>query len=106
MADDDLDELFRAKPEMFTALRTELAAAAKKRGDADAAKRITAARKPTMAAWVVNLLVQTNEDVKPSLSDLGDRLRAALGHPAATPARTGRPQAPRTAGSAARRSGP
>jgi hypothetical protein len=77
MADDDLDELFRAKPEEFTALRTELAAAAKKRGDADAAKRITAARKPTMAAWVVNLLVQTNEDVKPSLSDLGDRLRAA-----------------------------
>ena len=34
MADDDLDELFRAKPEEFTALRTELAAAAKKRGDA------------------------------------------------------------------------
>jgi hypothetical protein len=77
MADDDLDELFRAKPEEFTALRTELSAAAKKRGDADAAKRITAARKPTTAAWVVNLLVLTNEDVKPSLSDLRDRLRAA-----------------------------
>jgi hypothetical protein len=77
MADDDLDELFRAKPEEFTALRAKLAAAAKKRGDTDAAARITAARKPTTAAWVVNLLVHTNEDVKPSLADLNERLRAA-----------------------------
>jgi hypothetical protein len=77
MADDDLDELYEAKPEDFTALRTELATAAKKRGDADAAKQIAAARKPTAAAWVVNLLVHTNEDVKPSLSDLGERLRTA-----------------------------
>jgi hypothetical protein len=47
MADDELDELYRAKPEEFTALRTELTTAAKKRGDAAAAKRISAARKPT-----------------------------------------------------------
>ena len=33
MADDELDELYGVKPEEFTALRTELAAAAKKRGD-------------------------------------------------------------------------
>ena len=57
MADDDLDELYDAKPEEFTALRTKLAAEAKKRGDADTAKQISAARKPTTAAWVVNLLV-------------------------------------------------
>ena len=76
MADDELDELFRVRPEEFTALRTELAAAAKKRGDAAAAKRISAARKPTTAAWVVNLLVHTNDDVKQSLTDLGERLRA------------------------------
>ncbi len=55
----------------------KLAAAAKKRGDAAAAKRISAARKPTTAAWVVNLLVHANEDVKHSLTDLGERLRAA-----------------------------
>ena len=36
--------------EEFTALRTDLAAAAKKRGDAAAAKRISAARRPTRPA--------------------------------------------------------
>jgi hypothetical protein len=77
MADNELDELYGAKPEEFTALRTKLAAAAKERGDAATAKRIAAARKPTTAAWVVNLLAHTNEDVKRSLADIGERLRAA-----------------------------
>ena len=49
-----LDELYAAKPEDFTALRTKLAAAAKKSGDAEAARRISGSRKPTAAAWVVN----------------------------------------------------
>jgi len=77
MAVDELDELYTVKPEEFTALRTEFAAAAKKRGDAAAAKRISAARRPTTAAWVVNRLVGSNDDVKQSLADLGERLRAA-----------------------------
>ncbi len=77
MAGDELDELYGAKPEDFTALRTRLAAAAKKRGDAVAAKRISAARRPTTAAWAVNLLAHTNADAKQSLTDLGERLRAA-----------------------------
>ena len=67
MADDELDELFCVRPEEFTALRTKLVAAAKKRGDTSAAKRISAARKPTTAAWVVNLLAHSNDDVKQSL---------------------------------------
>ncbi len=77
MADGELDELYGVKPEEFTALRSKLAAAAKKRGDVAAAKRVSAARKPTTAAWVVNLLAHSNEDVKQSLTDLGERLRAA-----------------------------
>jgi hypothetical protein len=77
MADDQLDDLYAAKPEDFTALRTELAAAAKKRGEADAAKRISAARKPTMAAWIVNLLAIRSADAKRRLADLGDQLRGA-----------------------------
>jgi hypothetical protein len=77
MAVDELDELYTVKPEEFTALRTDLAAAAKKRGDAAAAKRISAARRPTTAAWVVNRLVGSNDDVKRSLTNLGERLRAA-----------------------------
>lgn len=77
MAADELDELYEVKPEEFTALRTKLAAAAKKRGDDAAAKRIGAARKPTTAAWVVNRLAHHNPDAKASLVDLGERLRAA-----------------------------
>ena len=74
---DDLDELYRVKPEEFTAQRKKLAAAARKRGDTAEAKRISAARKPTTAAWVVNNLVGTDEDVRGRLTELGEQLRAA-----------------------------
>ncbi|SPM26725.1 hypothetical protein [Mycobacterium terramassiliense] len=77
MADDELDSLYGAEPAAFTALRTELVAEAKERGDAAAAKRIAAARKPTTAAWIVNRLALRRKDTKKRLSDLGDRLRAA-----------------------------
>jgi hypothetical protein len=77
MADDELDELYAVKPEEFTALRTKLVATAKKRGDTSSAKRISAARKPTTAAWVLNQLAHRNDDVAQSLTDLGERLRAA-----------------------------
>ena len=77
MADAALDELFAAKPDDFTVLRTKLAAAAKKSGDADAAKQIAAARKPTTAAWVVNRLVLSDSTVKNRIDDLRERLRAA-----------------------------
>jgi hypothetical protein len=77
MADDELDSLYWAQPDAFTAERTRLAAAAKNRGDAAAAKRISAARKPTTAAWVVNRLALWRKDTKERLADLGDRLRAA-----------------------------
>lgn len=77
MADAELDELYAAKPDEFTALRTKLAADAKKRGDADAAKRIAAARKPTTAAWVVNRLALGDREVGERLADLRERLRAA-----------------------------
>jgi hypothetical protein len=77
MADDELDELYRVKPDEFTALRTRLAAAAKQRGDTPAAKRITGARKPTTAAWIVNTLVHRDAGARRRLTDLGERLRAA-----------------------------
>jgi len=77
MADDELDSLYSVPPDTFTAQRTKLAAAAKARGDTAAAKRISAARKPTTAAWVVNRLALQREDTKQRLAELGDRLRAA-----------------------------
>jgi hypothetical protein len=77
MADDELDNLYWVQPDAFTAERNRLAAAAKDRGDAASAKRISAARKPTTAAWIVNRLALRRRDTKKRLADLGDRLRAA-----------------------------
>jgi hypothetical protein len=80
MAEDDLsdlDALYAAKLQDFTPLRAKLAAAAKKRGDTEAAKKITAARKPTTAAHAVNVLVLNDASVSQRLTDLGERLRAA-----------------------------
>ncbi|MGN6606576.1 MAG: hypothetical protein ACTHMS_06145 [Jatrophihabitans sp.] len=75
MADDPFDALYRVRPDEFTALRAQLAAEAKQAGDAAAAKRIGAARKPTVAAWIVNQLA--DGDTRARLTDLGERLRDA-----------------------------
>lgn len=75
--DDPFEQLYGVRPEEFTALRKELVAAAKKRGDSDAAKRIAAARRPTTAAWVVNALVRSDDTVTNRLRDLTERLRAS-----------------------------
>lgn len=77
MADDPLDQLYAVAPEEFTALRTRLAAEAKKRGDAAEVKRIGAARKPTVSAAVVNRLVHHDAEVVDRLAELGEELRDA-----------------------------
>jgi hypothetical protein len=74
---DELDELYEVRQDEFTALRTKLAAAAKQRGDTDTAKQISAARKPTTAAWVVNRLALRDRDIRMRLAGLGERLKDA-----------------------------
>jgi hypothetical protein len=74
---DELDELYEVRQDEFTALRTKLAAAAKQRGDTDTAKQISAARKPTTAAWVVNRLALRDRDIRTRLAGLGERLKDA-----------------------------
>jgi hypothetical protein len=74
---DELDELYEVKPGEFTALRTKLAAAAKQRSDTDTAKQVSAARKPTVAAWVVNRVALRDQDIRTRLAGLGERLRDA-----------------------------
>ncbi|UXA17952.1 hypothetical protein [Mycobacterium sp. SMC-4] len=71
-----LDELYTARPADFTALRTRLAGEAKRNGDVAAAKRITGSRKPTTAAWVVNVLAVLTS-ARDQLAELGGRLRDA-----------------------------
>ncbi|QVI26391.1 hypothetical protein MN2019_19115 [Mycolicibacterium neoaurum] len=75
--EDDLDTLYGVPPPEFTALRGQLVAQAKKRGEADAARTIGAARRPTVAAWVVNALVRADPAAADRLAELRAQLQAA-----------------------------
>ena len=70
-------ELYAGLPEDFTKRRKELVAAARAAGHREAARLITALRKPTRAAWVVNRLAHAEPGVAASLADLAAGLRAA-----------------------------
>ena len=51
-----VEALYAETPDRFVAARNELAAQLKSAGDADAAKQVTALRRPTVAAWAVDLV--------------------------------------------------
>lgn len=69
--------LYDAPPDDFVASRKALAAEARKAGDAPLARRIAALRKPTRAAWAVNLLVRSDPERVDALLALGEELREA-----------------------------
>ncbi|GAA4965717.1 hypothetical protein WHI96_05025 [Pseudonocardia tropica] len=60
--DAELDRLYRVPPEDFVAARDDAAARARADGEKDAAREIAAARRPTRAAWLANLLVDDARD--------------------------------------------
>jgi hypothetical protein len=68
-------ELYTADPDLFTQRRAELAARAREAGEPQAAKRITALRKPTRSAWAVNRLVRTDPEARSRLAALSAELR-------------------------------
>lgn len=70
-------ELYAGDPAAFTERRGALAAEARAAGQAAAAKQITALRKPTYSAWLVNQLVRADPEVADQLSELGQELRSA-----------------------------
>jgi hypothetical protein len=70
-------ELYGNDPQDFTDRRKALAAAARAAGDAEAAKRIAALRKPTRAAWVVNRLARADPDAPSRLTGIAAALHAA-----------------------------
>ena len=76
---DAVAELYEADPDGFTELRAELAAAARDAGEPAVAKQITALRKPTRSAWVVNRLVRSDPEVRSRLDALAADLQAAAG---------------------------
>jgi hypothetical protein len=75
--DDVIRQMYEAPPDGFVAARTAAVAEARKAGDKDAAKRLAALRKPTVAAWVVNLLALRRPDMIDELVELATALRTA-----------------------------
>ncbi|MGP4004464.1 hypothetical protein, partial [Streptomyces sp. 8N706] len=67
------EELYALPPEVFTAARDEAAGTAPR----EEAARIRALRRPTLAAWAVNLLVRRERKQIEALLGLGEQLRRA-----------------------------
>ncbi|MFI6038553.1 hypothetical protein ACIBBD_31360 [Streptomyces sp. NPDC051315] len=74
-----LDELYTTPPPRFVARREELAAAARADGRAEDARRIHAARRPSLAAWAANLLLRSEPQESRRFLELGQALREAYG---------------------------
>jgi hypothetical protein len=71
------DELYALPRDEFTAARNAAVKRARQVGDKDLAEQIQALRRPSTAAWLVNLLSREHPDELRALVDLGDGLRAA-----------------------------
>ncbi|MFH8935582.1 hypothetical protein [Streptomyces griseosporeus] len=69
--------MYGVPPSAFVTRRTELALAAKTDGRADDARRIRAARRPTLAAWTANLLLRAEPEECRRFLELGRALREA-----------------------------
>ena len=74
---DALAQLYAVPPEEFVATRTRLVREARAGGDAQVAKELGRARRPTVAAWAVNTVVREHPDQAERLQSLGHRMRAA-----------------------------
>ncbi|MGH2658796.1 MAG: hypothetical protein ACRDHS_03820 [Actinomycetota bacterium] len=72
-----IDELFVAPPEAFTEARNALAKRLKEEGDAGAARRVGALRRPVRSAWAVNRLVHEDASAVEELLTVGEQLRLA-----------------------------
>jgi hypothetical protein len=71
------EELYSLSPDEFTGTRNQWAKQAKADGDPQLAKRVTELRKPTTAAWVVNMMMRHQGDQMAQVLDLGASLRQA-----------------------------
>jgi hypothetical protein len=77
LIDDVVRRLYEEPPESFVATRAAAVEAARAAGDRETAKRLAALKKPTVAAWVVNLLARKRPDLISELVELSGALRAA-----------------------------
>ena len=78
-ASDGADTLYALPPKAFTAARDERVAAARNAGDRTLATELGALKRPTVGAWLVNLVALRRPDTVESLVDLGQAIRDAQG---------------------------
>lgn len=71
------DRLYTVPPRQFVAERDAAVAAARRDGDREAAARLAKLRRPTVAAWLVNLLALREPGLIGELVDLAEQLRQA-----------------------------
>jgi hypothetical protein len=71
--------LYAVTPEEFMAERRRVVAEAKAGGEPAVAAELGRLRKPSLAAWAVNLLAREAPDLVDGLADLGERMRDAQG---------------------------
>ena len=72
-------DLYGLQPQDFTAARNTRAQESKA-ADATLAKQIAALKKPSPAAWIVNLLARESTDDLTALLDVGEQMRTAQEH--------------------------
>lgn len=71
------DTLYGLPREEFTSARGELVKQARATGDRELATAIGGLRRPTVAAWLLNQLARQRPEELRTLTELGERLRAA-----------------------------
>lgn len=71
------EELYSLPPADFTGTRNQWSKQTKADGDPELAKRVTELRKPSMAAWVVNMLMRHQGEQMTQVLELGASLRKA-----------------------------
>ncbi|HLL67933.1 MAG TPA: hypothetical protein VK453_19795 [Micromonosporaceae bacterium] len=74
---DVIPQLYGVPPEEFVAARAAAVAQARKDGDRTRAGAVGKLRKPTVAAWLVNLLAHQRPDLVAELLALGEEMRRA-----------------------------
>ncbi|TDC41760.1 hypothetical protein [Micromonospora sp. KC213] len=72
-----VQRLYRTPPDKFVAARDAAVAEARRAGDPAGARRIARLKRPTVAAWLVNLLALERPELVADLTQLAEALRTA-----------------------------
>ena len=72
------DELYGLPPEQFTAARDDFAKRLRQAGERDLASAVRDLRRPSMSAWLVNVLVRHRAEPLDELLEIGELLRSAM----------------------------